>query len=91
MTDRLQFQPYPHPHGGFRARKGYMYCDIWLSGASGRDEWHWSCYYNLRHLGWCSQHGVALSKQEAADKANEAAPEVEAELHRRFPDWEGRD
>ena len=90
---RLPWQP--HPEGGLadhlRARKGWLYADIWSDGSSGNKVWKWSVYANLRHLGRCGRSGSVVSRQWASDAANAAVPKVEAELADRFPDWDGWD
>ena len=90
---RLPWQP--HPEGGLadhlRARKGWLYADIWSDGSSGNKVWKWSVYANLPHLGRCGRSGSVVSRQGASDAANAAVPEVEAELADRFPDWHGWD
>lgn len=83
---RLQWQPYPKLRQGLRARKGPLYADIWLVDMPGGDHWQWSVYAVLGPLGWCHRHGIAQTRQLASDAANDAVPEVEAEMRERFPD-----
>lgn len=93
MTARLQWHRYTDAGlpNHLRARKGWLYADIWSDASSGNDVWRWSVYFNLRHLGRCSRSDIVESKQAASDAANDAVPQVEAELAERFPDWEGWD
>jgi len=85
----------PHTANGLpdhlRARKGWLYADIWSDGSSGGTAWKWAVYANLRQLGRCGRSGSVTSRQAASDAANAAVPEVEAELAERFPNWEGWD
>jgi len=95
MSDhRLQWQRHSAVsglHNHLRARKGWLYADLWTDRSSGTEVWRWSVYANLRHLGHCGRSGIVDDRQAASDAANDAVPIVERELTERFPDWEGWD
>lgn len=85
---RLPWQPYPFNKGfiayPYGEERKYHQAIVWPDSGLHSGEWRWEVRFGhpdpeTSYWEGVGRHGAASSKQEAADRATEAWPEVEAE------------